>query len=268
MIEYLDDQIGYVEFLECSGNDLTVVNAARVSLAKESLALTEADAGLIRYLAKNNHVTPFFHPQIRFRFKMPIFVAREWFRSTVGFARNEMSRRYVSTRPELYVPQVIRAAALGVKQGSSETETANDHDLIKQTGETCLDVYDSLIEEGVCAEQARMILPQSMYTEFIETGSLAAYARICHLRLDPSAQLEIRVYAQIVSDLLGPLFPLSWPALTKPAGRKPSTNTPNASQKPGTPTQDGGTSCPSFLVECAQTPETVYGLSLSDAQYC
>lgn len=100
----LHDSISKVEILEVMGNDLTVVNAARVSFHKESNEMTEADGKLIRYLAKHKHVTPFFHPQIRFRIKMPIFVAREWYRHQIGFARNEVSRRYVDEAPEVYAP--------------------------------------------------------------------------------------------------------------------------------------------------------------------
>ena len=95
-----------VELLEVFGNDLTVVNAARVSFAKESAEFTGADAKLINYLASHNHNSPFFHPHIRFRLKMPIFVAREWFRHQIGFARNEVSRRYVSTAPEFWIPSI------------------------------------------------------------------------------------------------------------------------------------------------------------------
>ena len=114
------DNKGFVERLEVFGNDLTVVNAARVSFAKESHEFSEQDGKLIRYLAKHNHVTPFFHPQIRMRIKMPIFVAREWYRHQIGFARNEVSRRYVDSPPECYVPnaQDIRARDSNKKQGS------------------------------------------------------------------------------------------------------------------------------------------------------
>jgi len=97
---YLPDGVGFVELIDTFGDDLTVVNAARVSFDKTSTELTEGDKKLINYLAKHNHISPFFHPQARFRIKMPIFVCREWFRHTVGLARNEVSRRYVDTQPE------------------------------------------------------------------------------------------------------------------------------------------------------------------------
>ena len=114
------DGIGRIELLETFGDDLTVVNAARVSFAKESTEMTGRDEKLIKYLAEHNHVTPFFHPQARFRIKMPIFVAREWYRHQIGFARNEVSRRYVDSVPECWTPSVeeLRARDPKLKQGS------------------------------------------------------------------------------------------------------------------------------------------------------
>lgn len=212
----LHDSISKVEILEVMGNDLTVVNAARVSFHKESNEMTEADGKLIRYLAKHKHVTPFFHPQIRFRIKMPIFVAREWYRHQIGFARNEVSRRYVDEAPEVYAPMELRARDPKLKQGS-KSESVEDNDRIaaamKKSLEAAVESYDALLDANVAPEVARMVLPQSMYTEFIETGSLAAYARLCALRLDPSAQKEIREYADAVSELLKDKFPVSWAAL-------------------------------------------------------
>jgi thymidylate synthase (FAD) len=207
---------GFVELLDTFGSDLTVVNAARVSFNKESTEFSEKDAKLVTYLAKHNHVTPFFHPQVQMRLKMPIFVAREWFRHQIGFARNEVSRRYVDYEPEFYIPEICRERDPKLKQGSKD-ESVRDNALciaaIKETTDKASFIYTALLKEGVCPEQARMVLPQSMYTEFIETGSLAAYARLCNLRLDPSAQKEIREYADAVVKLLEPRFPVSWKAL-------------------------------------------------------
>lgn len=205
-----------VELLEVFGSDLTVVNAARVSFAKEVAEMKEGDEKLIRYLAKHNHISPFFHPQVRFRIKIPIFVAREWFRHTIGFARNEVSRRYVDSDPEFYMPAGLRARDKNLKQGSKE-ELVEINDVLmgkmEEWNKTALEFYNMLLEERVCPEQARMILPQSMMTEFIETGSLAAYARLCKLRLDPHAQKEIRDVAALVSGALAKAFPVSWKAL-------------------------------------------------------
>lgn len=212
------DTIGYVELLEKFGDDLTVVNAARVSFAKESKEFSEQDAKLVRYLAKHHHVTPFFHPQLRFRIKMPIFVAREWFRHQIGFARNEMSRRYVDSEPECYIPKAedLRARDPKLKQGSKSEPVDNSEMwrlLLEKSTNDSMETYKSLVANSVAPEIARMVLPQSMYTEFIETGSLAAYARLCALRLDPTAQKEIRDYATAVDTLLRDAFPVSWPAL-------------------------------------------------------
>jgi thymidylate synthase (FAD) len=207
---------GFVELLEVFGSDLTVVNAARVSFHKESSEFSEKDTGLINYLAKHKHTSPFFHPQVRFRLKMPIFLAREWFRHTVGFSRNEVSRRYVDEPPEIWVPSEFRMRDPNLKQGSKpESVPLNDHvcQVYKQAVDLSLETYNSLLEANVAPELARAILPQSMYTEFIETGSLAAYARLCSLRLDPHAQKEIQDYAQALSSILEPYFPVSWKAL-------------------------------------------------------
>jgi thymidylate synthase (FAD) len=193
-----------------------VVNAARVSFNKTSTELTAGDKKLITYLATHNHVTPFFHPQIQFRFKMPIFLAREWFRHQIGFARNEVSRRYVDERPDMFEPQYLRKRDSNKKQGSKEDPVEYNGlcmELMQRHSENSIDLYETLLANDVCPEQARMVLPQSMYTEFIETGSLAAYARLCKLRLDPHAQKEIREYAQLVSDILAEKFPVSWNAL-------------------------------------------------------
>jgi thymidylate synthase (FAD) len=212
----LKDNKSKVEILEVMGNDLTVVNAARVSFSKESAVFDEKDSKLVKYLATHNHISPFFHPQIRMRLKMPIFVAREWFRHTVGFARNEVSRRYVDTLPEIYVPTELRERDKNLKQGSKENAIADNAEVTKVL-EDCLTssvgCYQSLLDSGVAPEMARLVLPQTMYTEFIETASLYAYARLCKLRLDPHAQKEIQMYAEAIGVELRKHFPVSWDAL-------------------------------------------------------
>ncbi len=215
----MEDGIGFVELLETFGSDLTVVNAARVSFNKEVDTMTERDAKLIHYLADHHHVTPFFHPQARFRIKMPIFVAREWYRHQIGLARNEVSRRYVDSPPELWFPSEsgVRARDPKAKQGSREEAVENAESVVAAIaahGRSTVEFYQSLLNQGVAPEIARGVLPQSMYTEFIETGSLAAYARIYALRTDPTAQREIQAYARIMGDLLKDGFPVSWEALS------------------------------------------------------
>lgn len=215
----LGDAIGSVTPIDCMGDDLTVVNAARVSMGKESFydedgMLREQDARLIRYLATHNHWTPFSHVMVTLRLKMPMFVARQWFKHTIGFSRNEVSRRYVDEIPELYSPRKLRLRAADIKQGSSdelrETENYN-----KEFEESALDLYRINIGEGVAPELARMYLPQSTYTEFYETASLAAYARLFELRTEETSQKEIRLYAHAVGEICSHVAEESWDALTR-----------------------------------------------------
>jgi thymidylate synthase (FAD) len=233
---FIADGVGFVELLEVFGDDLTVVNAARVSFAKESHELSEADKKLIRYLARNGHISPFFHPQIRFRLKMPIFVAREWFRHTIGLSRNEVSRRYVDSAPECWLPvEGLRARDPKLKQGSKAELIGDATTVLSEVEEfqrKAMEFYQSLLDRQVAPEVARGVLPQSMYTEFIETGSLSAYARICQLRLDPHAQKEIRDYANMVADAMAAAFPVSWPELMSATSWTPPGGTNGSSLAP------------------------------------
>jgi thymidylate synthase (FAD) len=212
-LDPLGDGISSVELLWVAGSDLEVVNDARESLDKEHEVFIEPDdSRLIRYLAQHHHWTPFAGSLAKFRIKMPIFVAREWYRHTVGFNRNEVSRRYVDSRPEVYAPRAWRLRAPGVKQGSLETtiESATTDFYSRQRMFEAVDAYHALLDEGVAPEMARMVLPQSMYTEFREVASLYAYARLCQLRIAPNAQLETRKYAEAVSTFMEQQFPISW----------------------------------------------------------
>lgn len=211
--------MAHVELLHSMGDDLMVVNAARVSFAKEATEFKEQDAKLINYLAKHNHISPFFHPQIQFRIRMPIFVAREWYRHQIGFSRNEVSRRYVSDRPECWIPSLddFREKDKNKKQGSKENSIEYSHEaqsLFNQSVQKAIETYETLLHMNVAPEIARCVLPQSMYTEFIETGSLAAYARLYKLRTSPDAQREIQMYAGMIGHILAEKFPVSWKALT------------------------------------------------------
>lgn len=222
-LDPLNDGISEVSFIDMMGDDLRVVNAARVSMKKESeyevsdsgdVALSNKDARLIEYLAENQHWTPFSHCMLTLRIKMPIFVARQWYKHQVGFTRNEVSRRYVDDAPQFYLPSEWRGRPEGsIKQGSSGTVSHSIplHDLLTSTGE----MYSDLLEAGVAPEMARMILPQNMYTEFYETASLAGYSRLCKLRLDPHAQPETAVFADSVHTIAASLFPTSWAALMR-----------------------------------------------------
>lgn len=217
-----------VKQISVMGSDLTVVNAARVSMDKESLwnlehvgfrleaKLHARDAKLISYLAKHKHWTPFSHPQISVRIKAPIFVARQWFKHMIGITRNETSRRYVDSEPEFY-RLLWRLRAESVKQGSAGyapaevMEKANA--VFDQVMSVSLAGYNELLEIGIAPEQARAILPQNMMTEWIETASLAAVCRACALRLDPHAQRETREIAEQLAEIVAPAFPVSWGAL-------------------------------------------------------
>lgn len=205
---------GYVQLLDTFGDDLTVVNATRVSFNKQTIELTHKEEKLIKYLAENKHNTPFFHPQIRMRIKMPIFVSREWFRHDIGFARNELSDMYIDYEPDMYSPTEVRSSRknANLKAGSVH-QNSLAVSMIQDINDRAMETYEDLIHLGTAPEIARTVLPQGTYTEFIETGSLAAYARLCSLRLDPAAQLEIRLYADAVSSLLMEKFPVSWKAL-------------------------------------------------------
>ncbi|MCH9716165.1 MAG: FAD-dependent thymidylate synthase [Gammaproteobacteria bacterium] len=210
-----------VELVDHMGNDRRIVNAARVSFGKmvnEQEPPTSRDWGLINYLAKHNHDTPFHHCMIHLRLKMPIFVAREWFRHQIGFARNEISRRYVVQPVDCFVPQQLRKKDDNVKQGSSDESVDAEQDVMdfmENSMARSISDYRSLLTLGVCPEQARMVLPQSMMTEFVETGSLTAYARLYKLRIAADAQVEIRAYAEAIGHVLCGLYPIAWEALSK-----------------------------------------------------
>ena len=279
-----------VKYISHMGDDLQVVNAARVSFGKESewdrkldhysennnitqweeegwefenestsgdifRRLSKADQGLIGFLARGcttgewegilrksadaptlhwedpeqddlsdledllNHIkkmpdhwTPFGHTAITLHIKAPLFVARQLGKHQVGFVWNEVSRRYITDTPEFYVPETWRKAAENVKQGSSDEVVEGIE--YRPEGAHLKD-YITLLESGVCPEQARMVLPQSMYTEWIWTGNLYGFANVYNQRTDPHAQKEVRDVAHQIGEIIEPLFPVSWKALTK-----------------------------------------------------
>jgi thymidylate synthase (FAD) len=223
---------GHVDLIDYMGSDLSVVNSARVSFNKESdwdsdpnwtgyreKKLSERDTKLIKYLAQHNHFTPFCHPQISLRIKCPIFVRAQLGKHQVGLVMNEVSRRYVTFEPEVYTPLWRSAPTNGAKQGSDGA--IEDLDIcIKMRQEyegvvkECLDLYNRLLADGVAPEQARSILPQGTYTEFVWTGSLYAFARVYNLRIDAHSQWEIQKYAEAIDKIVAPLFPVSWKNLT------------------------------------------------------
>lgn len=207
-----------VEYVNHMGNDLSVVNAARVSFDKVSNEFKESDERLINYLCKHNHWSPFAHTAISFRISAPIFVARQLVKHQVGLVWNEVSRRYVDTLPRVYYPDAWRSRPTDKKQGSGLTvlgPLAQEvmGELYQQAIVECVETYNDLIKGGVAPEQARMVLPLSVYTEWIWTGSLYAFARICQLRIKPDAQEETRIVVEQIYKIIESLFPVSWKAL-------------------------------------------------------
>lgn len=234
-----------VELVDVMGTDLSIVDAARVSFAKTSewewmcdqnLAvvpansahatfkrLSDADTKLIKYLAKNKHFSPFNHTFISIRVKAPIFVARQLVKHEY-MPWNEVSRRYVDSEPEFYFPQVWRQKADNVKQGSSDkpADVLIEHGTRGKNGiedpfydsvEIALETYNFLKSRNVCPEQARMVLPHNLMTEWIWSGTLKAFAKMLQLGLDPHTQVETREAAIKINGIIQPRFPVSLPAL-------------------------------------------------------
>ena len=210
-----------VELIDHMGSDASVVNAARVSFGKRIKEMSEGDTKLIKYLAQHNHWSPFGHASLQFRIKAPIFVARQLVKHQVGLTWNEISRRYVDYEPEFYEVDSWRGRPINKKQGSSEEEiewidrgTRTDS-LQSQVETIALKNYNRMLEAGVAPEQARMILPQSMMTEWYWSGTLYAFARVCNLRCAEDAQYETRIVANLINDECEKLFPISWIELRK-----------------------------------------------------
>jgi thymidylate synthase (FAD) len=220
-----------VELIDYMGNDLSTVNSARVSFDKESYFeecnddgcfLADKDIKLIKYLADHKHMTPFRHNQIQLRCHAPIFLARQLGKHQAGLSWNEVSRRYVDTPPEFYVPDEWRGRPDGsIKQGSSSNKVVNDfycRDIYAEHLASSIKLYNSLMDNGskygVSPEMARMVLPQSMMTTWYWTGNLLAFTHVYKERISEGAQLEARHFAKELDKIIAPLFPVSWKALT------------------------------------------------------
>jgi thymidylate synthase (FAD) len=201
-------------YIDHMGSDLSVVNAARVSFGKKHSEFdTERDTKLVRYLANHKHISPFGHAFASFHVKAPVFVARQLVKHK--FLRwNEVSRRYVSEDPEFYSPK-LRESSTDKKQGSGGTLSISHQqdEVIRHAHIQALKQYQYLLKTGVCEEQARMVLPQSMMTEWYWSGSLDAFADMCHLRCKPDTQYESRVVADQINKEMAKLFPIGWTAL-------------------------------------------------------
>lgn len=209
-----------VALLNQMGDDLSVVNAARVSFDKVHLEMEPSDEKLIKYLADHNHWSPFAHTSLQFHIRAPIFIARQLAKHQVGLVWNEVSRRYVSDSPDSWKPDYWRKAAANKKQGSTDEEVTSNSIVSKIYNESVrasIATYDNMIEFGVCPEQARAVLPQAAYTEWYWTGSLYAFSRVCKLRQADDAQAETRYIADQISERCKINFPISWKHLCKSA---------------------------------------------------
>ena len=203
------------KLIDVMGTDLTVVNAARVSFGKRKKEFTEGDKKLIAFLAKHGHWSPFGHCSIQFHIKAPVFVARQLVKHQIGLTWNEISRRYVDYEPEFYEVDKWRGQPIDKKQGSDgEVEKQGSCYYSQQMVENTAKIaYQNLLNSGVAPEQARMILPQSMMTEWYWSGTLYAFARVCNLRCAEDAQYETRIVANLINEECGKLFPISWTEL-------------------------------------------------------
>ena len=210
-----------VTYVDHMGSDLSVVNAARVSFGKKSewmprihygeeLVLKPKDAKLIKYLAKHKHKSPFNHTFVTFHVKAPIFVARQ-LQKHEYMPWNEVSRRYVDSEPEFYVPDVWRGRAQDKKQGSEGVVKTNAN--VEYHNNVMLQLYKQQLDEGVTPEQARIHLPQSMMTEWYWSGTLFAFAKMCSLRLKSDTQEETQLVAQKIALTMAKIYPVSWDAL-------------------------------------------------------
>ncbi|WP_028560164.1 FAD-dependent thymidylate synthase [Paenibacillus pinihumi] len=230
MIKVLNE--GYVRLVDHMGSDLTVVNAARVSYAKQSLELSEQDIRLIRFLAREGHTSPFRHAMIQLEVYAPLMVARQWWKYVIGSAHfegtgdsleawNESSRRYITEDPVFYVPSAgeWRSKPESSKQGSGEAiawELGEKYtrELMEYIG-LGMAKYEDALANGVCAEQARLFLPAyGLYVRWYWTASLQSVAHFLNQRLEHDAQKEIQDYAKAVLELIKSIYPVSLEQLT------------------------------------------------------
>ena len=206
-----------VELLDSMGDDLAVVQAARVSFAKDAEQFDEQrDPKLINYLATHDHWTPFAHTALKFRVAAPVPIRTQCFKHKIGMVENEESRRYISTTPEIYVPDFFRSKPQGsIKQGSGEKHWESDAwlDLYKESVSKSTKLYKDMVEWGICPEQARFVLPQGAIVNWIWTGNLVSFANFYLKRTDPTAQKEVKMVAELIGEEVKKLFPVSWKAL-------------------------------------------------------
>ena len=244
LVDYMGSDLSVVNSARVSFNKKSKAKSSeikKVSLYSsgevevEIPKLKERDEKLIRYLARHQHWTPFAHTCVTFHIKAPMFVARQLQKHQIGLVWNEVSRRYIKEDPEFYIPEQWRYQADNVKQGSSEDFIKDDDldvkikkeynneydwsdDLVLtpfEISEDSKSTYKTLLDIGICPEQARMVLPQNTYTEWYWTGSLFAFARVCKLRCAKDTQKETRDIANQILSLCSEIYPVSWKYLTE-----------------------------------------------------
>lgn len=222
MKEYKCLDKGYVKVLGVFGSDHTIASCARVSFNKDDFEQVDLDRDqkLIDYLIENDHTSPFEMAELQFEIKCPLFVARQWFRHRTG-NYSEVSGRYSEMNEEFYVPDPSRVKGQNKinKQSSSEPldSAVQDHSvfLIQQAENKCYDVYKELLNYGVSRELARIVLPQSTYTRFVFKSDLHNLLHFIKLRSSAHAQEEIRMYSDIIQQVVEEYFPLVWQAFKK-----------------------------------------------------
>lgn len=205
-----------IELISHAGGDLSIVNSARVSFAKQVDEMSSGDERLVKYLARHYHDTPFRHNFISLRCSTPLFLARQLMKHQAGLTWNEVSRRYVDAPPEFHYPSDWRSRPSdGIKQGSGETHkfSAKWKEIYDRHIRDATDLYKFMVEEGVAPEMARMILPQSMMVDFIWSGNLLAFFHVYKLRSGEGAQVEAREFAELLKQAIQPVFPIGWKAL-------------------------------------------------------
>lgn len=225
MINVLDK--GYVRLVDTLGSDLTIANAARVSYAKESLELNEKDMRLIRFLAREDHTSPFRHAMLQFELYAPLMVARQWWKYIVGSAHqeaigdslnawNESSRRYITEEAVFYIPKKDqwRSTPENSKQGSGppiEWELGEKYTKeLMRVADEGIKLYEQAMADGICAEQARLFLPAyGLYVRWYWTASLQSVAHFIEQRINYDAQKEIQDYAKAILSLASEKFPVS-----------------------------------------------------------
>lgn len=202
--------LGFVDLVNVMGDELTIVNAARVSFGKHKFEWDDKDEQLLKYLVEHRHTSPFEHVQFQFRIKCPLYIRSQWHRHR-SWSYNEISRRYTGQDiHDFYIPGPFRSQSESNRQASVDRAPQNDREIrekYRTQVEKAIEVYEELLDSGVCREQARGVLPQALYTEFYATVDLHNLLHFIELRIDPGAQWEIQQYARVLLDLIQPYVP-------------------------------------------------------------